>query len=257
MGGNSFQLNPEAAAVSQLRDHTYLAPHPLDDLANNSQTNAGSFIAGGEALEHSEEPALGVLGDADAVILDKNPGHLSVVLDAQAYLRLHAGCNELHRVTHQVRKALRQEAFLSQDNWQGILDVDFGVVDPEVRVGFDETRDQAREVYWVQGQLLQDSLGVVESVFDELIQSRGTCDNASAGVQQLGRGLPVGGQTFVDDPRKGAHGTQRSSHIMSDGVGNVLQLSNHLAQLSRPLLNQDLELLLRPATLDSNADMVG
>src|ERR1044071_7110310 len=83
---NRSQFNPERAAASRFGLHAHSAAHSLDDLSNNGQSNTGSFVLIVELLKHSEQSALRIGGNTDAIILDKDAGHSVTFFGPHAHL---------------------------------------------------------------------------------------------------------------------------------------------------------------------------
>src|SRR5436190_10226897 len=117
-------------------------------------------------------------GDPDAIVLEPNPHLILEPFAANPDLRSYARRHELDGVAQEIRDALSEISFVTDDPVQRLFQDDIGPGRLEFRMVGQDFRDEPLEVHWSQGDFALGNSAVREHVLNERIEPLGSPGDA-------------------------------------------------------------------------------
>src|SRR5439155_17960529 len=168
-----------------------MASHALDAFPDNGQADAGTgiLLRTMEALENPENALLMFAGDADSVVLNPEADGVGVFFGPNPNAGSDPGFDELESIGNQIDQNLDQDAFLRPDFGQRSIDVDLGLLFPDIRFAlFERLVERGFHLDSAHVDFVAAEAAIVQQVLDQRVHSFG------GGGDSLGEAPAVGVQ---------------------------------------------------------------
>src|SRR5262245_35082821 len=198
------EFDPKLASFPWLGLHIDSSVHTVDHLANQRKAYACALVALAKALEHLPNLIVIFRFDADAFVFNPNANKITAPFRGNGHLRDFSGNDELHGVSEEVGKTLRESSLIThymRDVW---INDDFGVRRLKLRIRLDDPADEGCRVNRTQFEFRSNHGAIAEGVGNEMVHSEGGLGNAAEQVTVLGfEGIGCLCQKYTTESSKG------------------------------------------------------